>query len=528
MCRLIFRAFVFVSLTLATNALFARETGSMQSTSSLWYSCKQFELEDCGITDPGKLVFELGDSAVFLMLQALASKPDQGGHDYLVQQFGRAPDIDRQIGNGVRQIAWTEGDPVTKLLRAVVAFNTLDNRILSINLSRKEHYYLLWSRIPPTIPLPRLSEATERRAGLKLLKPDGAGETVRIGLAAPFSSANFGDFAVDIERGARLAAEEINARGGLQIGARQLPVELVIGDDKHNPAEAERVALLLLEQRVVAVIGHLTREPSLRANRTYIKRGIPVINPFVTDPMLNEEGARNIFRIATSDDRQAEVLLRYAAEELKARRVVVVYEAGPYGRRLGEALHFGTTKFGLRQELLQVMSAKPEPLGKLMAEIKEAEPDVIFYSGLDPTMIRLLMALEKAGSSVPVLAVDGGCTAKVAAIGSAAQRVMCTIPGAMLAGAPLRGLFIQKYKRRFGEDPIAIASYGYDAMTAIAAAIERTGSVEGARVVGALFDSESYGVFGPIAFDGGGELVKSGVSLLKVEGGKRSWVRNLY
>ncbi len=529
MCRQIFRVIVLLSLTLLTsNALFAQVPVSTPSTSGFWYSCKEFKLEDCGFADPGKLVFERDDSAVFLILQALAGKPDQGSYDHLVQHFGRAPDLDRQAGNGVRQIAWTEGDPVKKLIRAMTVFNTLDDRILSISLWRKEHYYFFWSRIPPAIFLPRFSEESESRTGLRLLKPEAGGEAVRIGLAAPFSSANFGGLAGEIERGVRLAAEEINARGGLQVGANRFPVELVIGDDKHNPAEAERIALLFAERRVAAVIGHLTRSPSLRANRTYVKQGIPVINPYVIDPMFNEEGARNIFRIATNEDRQAEVLLRFAAEELKARRVVVLYEAGPYGQRLGEAFHFGSSRFGLRQELLRVMSARSEPLGKLMAEIKEAEPDVIFYSGHDLTAIRLLMALEKAGSSAPVLAVDGACTQKIAAIGSAVQRLMCTIPGAFLAGAPLKDLFMQKYKRRFGEDSIVMAPYGYDAMIAIAAAIEQAGSVDGASVVEALRGNESYGVFGPIAFDGGGELMKGGVSLIKIERGKQTWLRNLY
>ncbi len=524
MCCRIARIVVFVSLAFFPSLLLAQGT----STSRSWYSCKQFELEDCEVADLEKIVLESGDVEIFSMLLGLAGKPDQGDREFLDKQFGRAPDIDRQLENGVRRISWVEGDPETKTLRAAATFTTLENRILAINFSRKGRYYLLWSRVAPVISLSRLSEATERRAGLRRLVPQGAADTVRIGLAAPFSFTGFSVLAVDLERGVRLSAEEINARGGIRIGARRVPVELVIGDDKHNPAEAERVAALLVEQRVAAVVGHLTTSASLRANRTYAKRGVPVINPFVTDATFNEEGARNIFRVAPSDDRQAEVLLRYAAEEFKARRVVVLYEAGSYGRRLGEILHFGSSKAGLRQELLHVMSAKPEPLVKLMAEIKEAEPDVIFYSGNGPTAIRLLGALQKAGLNAPVLAVDGACSPKVAETVAPTQRLFCTLPVALLGGAPFGGLFSQKFNRRFGENPSWASASGYDAMTAIADAIEKAASVEAPQVVEALFGSESDGIFGPITFTGGGELVRGGISLFKVDGGKRVWLKNLY
>src|SRR3954469_22362060 len=75
--------------------------------------------------------------------------------------------------------------------------------------------------------------------------------SIKVGVAAPYTG-DTADGGIQIWQGAQLAADEINAKGGV-MGKK---VEIVPADDAANPANAEKVARGLVDQGVVAVVGH--------------------------------------------------------------------------------------------------------------------------------------------------------------------------------------------------------------------------------------------------------------------------------
>src|SRR3954464_5935501 len=83
-------------------------------------------------------------------------------------------------------------------------------------------------------------------------------ETITIGVAQPLSgpSAARGQ---DIVNGAKLAAADLNA-SGYKIAGKLVKIEIVAVDDKADKEEAKKVAQALVDQKVVAVIGHLSSD----------------------------------------------------------------------------------------------------------------------------------------------------------------------------------------------------------------------------------------------------------------------------
>ena len=87
---------------------------------------------------------------------------------------------------------------------------------------------------------------------------------IRIGLASPMT----GDYAWAgdrYQRGAEMAVEDLNARGGV-LGES---VELIVGDDFCDPDQAVALARKLVSDGVVFVAGHWCSHASIPASKVY-------------------------------------------------------------------------------------------------------------------------------------------------------------------------------------------------------------------------------------------------------------------
>ena len=84
---------------------------------------------------------------------------------------------------------------------------------------------------------------------------------IKVGVAAPYTG-DTADGGIQIWQGAELAANEVNAAGGL-LGKK---VEIVPADDAADPSKATTVAGNLVSQGVVAVVGHKDSGVSIPAS----------------------------------------------------------------------------------------------------------------------------------------------------------------------------------------------------------------------------------------------------------------------
>jgi len=111
----------------------------------------------------------------------------------------------------------------------------------------------------------------------------GGGETViKIGHAAPLTG-GIAHLGKDNENGARLAVEDVN-KEGLTIDGKKIKLELVGEDDAADPKTGTAVAQKLVDEKVVAVVGHLNSGVSIPASKIYSDAGITQISPSSTNP----------------------------------------------------------------------------------------------------------------------------------------------------------------------------------------------------------------------------------------------------
>ncbi len=208
--------------------------------------------------------------------------------------------------------------------------------------------------------------------------------------------------------GVRLAAEEINRRGGL-LGYRV--VVRPLDDESDSEVAVSQVAqirdALNKGERVIAVIGHLNSGQTLAAMELYKDLPLIVITPTASEQSLSQRGYTNFFRVNASDDVQAAVDARFLIEYLKAKRVAVIFNNTEYGRGLAASLIKELEARGAQAVTRIEVEEGQSQYQAEVQQIQTANPDAIFYAGYEIEAPFLRYALVKAGVAVPMLGSDG-------------------------------------------------------------------------------------------------------------------------
>src|SRR5579863_8150983 len=217
--------------------------------------------------------------------------------------------------------------------------------------------------------------------GVSLIMLGSAGafadEVVKIGHAAPLTGAN-AEWGKDTENGARLAVEEINAKG-LVIGGQKVTLELDAQDDQADPRQGTQVAQKLVDDGVVAVVGHLNSGVSIAASRIYHDAHILQISPDSTNPQFTQQGYDTTYRLVATDSEQAPVLAHYAINTLHAKRIAIVDDSTAYGQGLANQFADAVKASGGTVVAREATTDKAIDFKGILTQLKGQTPDVIFY-----------------------------------------------------------------------------------------------------------------------------------------------------
>jgi branched-chain amino acid transport system substrate-binding protein len=339
---------------------------------------------------------------------------------------------------------------------------------------------------------------------------------VRIGHAAPLTG-GLAHLGKDNENGARLALEEANA-ARLTIGGRQVEFVLLAEDDRADAKTGVSVAEKFVEAKVSGVVGHLNSGTSIPAAQVYARAGIPVITGSAANPRLTELGLRTQFRIIGRDDRLGEALALYLLRERRPRVVVVIDDSTPYGEGLANEVEHVLRAGGARVVPRLRGTNQTVDWRADLAKAKLANPDLVFYGGMDATAGPLLRQAREAGMQAVFAFGDGACINEMTKLaGPAAEGMLCAQTGIPVAAADAR--FRDAFQRRFGAAPILYAAYTYDAVLALIVAMRTADSVDPAVYMPALAAVETKGATGAIVFDAKGDRRHAEVTILSVRGG---------
>jgi branched-chain amino acid transport system substrate-binding protein len=353
-----------------------------------------------------------------------------------------------------------------------------------------------------------------------------AQDVVKIGHVGPTSGA-IAHLGKDNENGARMAIEELNAKG-VTIGGKKVKLELLAEDDAGDPKQGTAAAQKLVDSKVNGVIGHLNSGTTIPASRLYSDAGIPQISPSATNPKYTRQGYKTAFRVVADDVHLGGTLGRYAVKDLKGKSIAVVDDRTPYGQGVADEFEKALAAAGVKSVAREFTNDKATDFTAILTNIKAKKPDIIFYGGMDAVAGPMMRQMKQLGISAKFMGGDGICTGelpKLAAGTMADGQVVCAEAGGV-EGTAKKSMddFYAAYKKKFNTDVQVYAPYVYDAVNVMVAAMVKAGSAEPAKYLPVLAKITHKGVTGNIAFDEKGDIKNGALTLYTYKGGKREQI----
>ena len=349
---------------------------------------------------------------------------------------------------------------------------------------------------------------------------------VKIGHVGPKSGA-IAHLGIDNENGARMAIDELNAKG-VTIGGKKVKFELLGEDDAGDPKQGTAAAQKLVDAKVNGVVGHLNSGTSIPASKIYSDAGIPQISPSATNPTFTRQGFKTTFRVVADDVHLGGTLGRYATGELKGKQIAVIDDRTAYGQGVAEEFLKAATASGGTIASRQFTNDKEKDFSSILTAIKATKPDVIFFGGMDAVGGPMLRQMKQLGIEAKYMGGDGICTGELpnlAGGGLVKGNVVCAEAGGV-EGEQKAGMedFKKRYKEKFNIDVKLYAPYVYDAVNVLVAAMVKADSADPAKYLPELAKTDYKGVTGQIAFDEKGDIKNGALTLFTFDGDKREQI----
>ncbi|MEN9618313.1 MAG: branched-chain amino acid transporter substrate-binding protein [Pseudomonadota bacterium] len=352
-------------------------------------------------------------------------------------------------------------------------------------------------------------------------------QVVKIGHVGPVSGA-IAHLGKDNEYGARLAIEELNAKG-VSINGKKVKLELVAEDDAADPKQGTAAAQKLVDAKVSGVIGHLNSGTTIPASKIYSDAGIPQISPSSTNPKYTRQGYKTAFRVVADDVHLGGTLGRYAVNELKGKSIAVIDDRTAYGQGVAEEFEKAVKAAGGNVVGHEFTTDKATDFMPILTTLKGKKPDIIFFGGMDAVGGPMMKQMKSLGIKAKFMGGDGICTnemIKLAGDAMADGQVVCAEAGGV-DGALKKGMddFSAKFKKRFNDDVKLYSPYVYDAVYVMVDAMQRAKSSEPAKYLPELAKTTGFkGVTGTISFDAKGDIKNGALTLYTFKAGKRDQI----
>jgi len=350
---------------------------------------------------------------------------------------------------------------------------------------------------------------------------------VKIGHVGP-TSGGIAHLGKDNENGARMAIDELNAKG-VTIAGKKVKLELLAEDDAGDPKQGTAVAQKLVDSKVQGVIGHLNSGTSIPASKIYSDAGIPQISPSATNPKFTRQGFKTTFRVVADDVHLGGTLGRYAVTELKGKSIAVIDDRTAYGQGVAEEFAKAVKASGGAIAETQFTTDKATDFTAILTSIKAKKPDVVFFGGMDAVAGPMIRQMKQLGINAKFLGGDGICSnelPKLAAGAMADGQVVCAEAGGVDAGGkPALDKFKADFKKKFNADVQIYSPYVYDSVNVMVAAMVKAGSSDPAKYLPVLAKTEGYkGVTGNISFDDKGDVKNGALTLYTYKGETREQI----
>jgi branched-chain amino acid transport system substrate-binding protein len=357
---------------------------------------------------------------------------------------------------------------------------------------------------------------------------------IKIGVNQPLTGpvAASGNFVVN---GARIAADEINARGGV-LGQK---IELVVEDNKSNPTEAVAVAeKLIVRDKVPVMMGAWSSTYTLAVMPKLMEYKVPMLVETSSSDKITVSGNPYIFRISPTSGMEATAFANRVGT-MKIRKADFLVVNNDWGKGAADVFGKMLKEKGVAIGTVETMDASAQDLNAQLSKIKSSDADTLFVTTAVEQLTLILKQAQALGLKRQIITTGGSQSPDqlIEQAGAAANGSYHLLffppwmPEATPNPAAAKSFVAEWRKRNFPFAGLTEGFRGYDGIQTIVAAIAKAGKPEPEAIRAALWNTQLTGLNGKIAFTKAGPAGKESgqsipaVYLVKIDNGKVTLAR---
>jgi branched-chain amino acid transport system substrate-binding protein len=336
-------------------------------------------------------------------------------------------------------------------------------------------------------------------------RPEAATEPITIGSIATLSGSGRG-WGLALLAGVQIAADDVNAEGGILVGGQRRKVNIVYYDDKYQGSDAIDVANRLINQdKVKIILGPMGSAPTLAVQETTERAGAMIFSGGVTHKALGPTKPFS-FRYVLSQAEYAPPIVKWIAKTLpQARKVAIIAPNNETGQEAVADIEKAYRAHDVTILGKFMFEPGTPDFTPILTKVLSLQPDILETDGTAPVDVGLIVKQARQLNYKGLITKIGGAgTGEVIRVAGAQYSEGFLYQASADMADPkikrLQDAFAAKYKDPFN----TILLPAYDIAMALFDAIAKAGSTEPAKVTPVLADLKRDGVFGPIQFGGQG------------------------
>ena len=318
-------------------------------------------------------------------------------------------------------------------------------------------------------------------------------------------------------RGAKIAADEINAAGG------KYRIEIIDEDDEHDPEKSVNAYNDAMDKGAQLIIGTTTTNPCKAVGAVAYEERVFMLTPSAssTDVTADKD---NVYQVCFTDPAQGAASAEYIVTNNLATKAAVIYNnADAYSTGIYKTFADKAAELGLEIVSTTTFTDDTTDFSVQVADAKNAGADLVFLPIYYTPASQILINANATGYKPVFFGVDGmdGILTIEGFDTSLAEGVMLLTPFSADAEDEKTKKFVATYQELYNEVPNQFAADAYDGVYALVAAAEKADVKEGEkaedicdRIIAAMQEIEIDGVTGHMTWNESGEVTKSPTAVI--------------
>ncbi len=310
-----------------------------------------------------------------------------------------------------------------------------------------------------------------------------------------------GKFGEMMKRSYQMAAEEINAKGGI----KKQKLVLSFEDSGAKPETARAIVEKLIDSKKQPIIvGEYTSACAKAVAAVAEERKTPYLIVASADDAITRQNYKYVFRQNAVNAHYADGVISFLSQVVKPKTIAILYESSAFGTSGAEAMVKDAEKLGIKVLLKERYESGSIDFKPILSKVKAARPDLIYMVSyvMDASLLMKqikelridakLFAGGAAGFAIPEF-IDNAKDAAEYVISATLWTQQLKYPGAKE--------YAEKYNAKYKDYPSYHGASAYSAIYVVKDALERAKDYSPEKIRDALKTTNISTAFGPIKFE---------------------------